>query len=151
LFEPYGQPNHIYFAYHGFLLDHNSHDCVNLNLQPSREHSNYFEIMKNLQKSGVGRSTFCVSIKKVTMELLEFIKIAYDGGNDRSSQRTRLAELCQERLSLYPTSIEEDQILLKKRSSSENYKITTAIKFRLSEKILLKEVIDQYGNKKREL
>lgn len=107
--------------------------------------------MKNLQKSGVGRSTFCVSIKKVTMELLEFIKIAYDGGNDRSSQRTRLAELCQERLSLYPTSIEEDQILLKKRSSSENYKITTAIKFRLSEKILLKEVIDQYGNKKREL
>eukprot|EP00981_Chlorochromonas_danica_P006526 scaffold1420_cov182-Ochromonas_danica.AAC.4 len=30
LFENYGQPNHIYFLYHGFVLENNSHDCVNL-------------------------------------------------------------------------------------------------------------------------
>jgi hypothetical protein len=28
LFENYGQPNHIYFQYHGFILPENSHDCV---------------------------------------------------------------------------------------------------------------------------
>lgn len=28
LFENYGQPNHIYFTYHGFVLLDNVHDCV---------------------------------------------------------------------------------------------------------------------------
>lgn len=28
VFENYGQPNHIYFLYHGFVLEENSHDCV---------------------------------------------------------------------------------------------------------------------------
>ena len=27
VFENYGQPNHIYFMYHGFVLESNSHDC----------------------------------------------------------------------------------------------------------------------------
>lgn len=28
VFEDYGQPNHIYFLYHGFILDNNLHDCA---------------------------------------------------------------------------------------------------------------------------
>jgi len=32
LFENYGQPNHIYFLYHGFILPDNSHDCIHYNL-----------------------------------------------------------------------------------------------------------------------
>jgi hypothetical protein len=28
VFEDYGQPNHIYFRFHGFTLDENPHDCV---------------------------------------------------------------------------------------------------------------------------
>jgi hypothetical protein len=28
VFENYGQPNHIYFLYHGFSIQGNSHDCV---------------------------------------------------------------------------------------------------------------------------
>mmetsp|Transcript_21626 Transcript_21626/g.32021 ORF Transcript_21626/g.32021 Transcript_21626/m.32021 type:complete len:666 (+) Transcript_21626:598-2595(+) len=28
VFENYGQPNHIYFLYHGFLLERNTHDCA---------------------------------------------------------------------------------------------------------------------------
>lgn len=28
VWENYGQPNHIYFTYHGFVLDENAHDCV---------------------------------------------------------------------------------------------------------------------------
>ncbi len=37
LFENYGQPNHIYFAYHGFTLPINSHDCVLLEITISKE------------------------------------------------------------------------------------------------------------------
>ena len=36
VFENYGQPNYIYFMYHGFILSEeaggNSHDCVNFEL-----------------------------------------------------------------------------------------------------------------------
>jgi len=28
IFENYGQPNHIYFTYHGFSLESNSYDCA---------------------------------------------------------------------------------------------------------------------------
>jgi len=28
VFENYAQPNYIYWAYHGFALDENSHDCI---------------------------------------------------------------------------------------------------------------------------
>ena len=30
LFENYGQPNYQYFMYHGFILQSNTHDCVNV-------------------------------------------------------------------------------------------------------------------------
>lgn len=30
VFENYGQPNHIYFQYHGFSLEDNTHDCVSV-------------------------------------------------------------------------------------------------------------------------
>lgn len=35
LFENYGQPNHIYFQYHGFSLPTNSYDCVSFELDLS--------------------------------------------------------------------------------------------------------------------
>jgi hypothetical protein len=36
VFENYGQPNHIYFMYHGFTLDNNTHDCVNIEFTMSK-------------------------------------------------------------------------------------------------------------------
>ena len=35
LFENYGQPNHIYFMYHGFTLEHNAYDCLQINIEMS--------------------------------------------------------------------------------------------------------------------
>lgn len=37
LFEDYGQPNHIYYLYHGFILDNNPHDCVHIHLSMTQE------------------------------------------------------------------------------------------------------------------
>ena len=34
MFEDYGQPNHIYFLYHGFLIKGNKHDCLEVDLTP---------------------------------------------------------------------------------------------------------------------
>ncbi len=35
LWENYGQPNHIYFAYHGFTMQPNAHDCAEIVVRPS--------------------------------------------------------------------------------------------------------------------
>jgi hypothetical protein len=37
VFENYGQPNHIYFSYHGFILENNHYDCVELSLSLSSQ------------------------------------------------------------------------------------------------------------------
>jgi histone-lysine N-methyltransferase SETD3 len=37
LFENYGQPNHIYYLYHGFILAENSHDCVSFEISFSQK------------------------------------------------------------------------------------------------------------------
>ena len=144
LFEPYGQPNHIYFMYHGFLLDHNSHDCVQMDLTINKNHPNKNEIHQNLQKSNVRKTSYCVSLRKMNMELLEYVKIAYDGGATRLEQKMKLSQLCLNRLDKYPSTIEEDETLLLK--GNDNYRITTAIKFRLSEKKMLQEIVLKYGS-----
>lgn len=46
LFENYGQPNHIYFAYHGFILDSNSNDCVQLRLSLTEEERERIDVLK---------------------------------------------------------------------------------------------------------
>jgi hypothetical protein len=46
LFENYGQPNHIYFAYHGFILDSNSNDCAQLRLSLTEEERARIDVMK---------------------------------------------------------------------------------------------------------
>ena len=33
----YGQPNYMYFMYHGYVLDSNTHDCVQFDLRMSDE------------------------------------------------------------------------------------------------------------------
>jgi len=80
----------------------------------------------------------------MTTTLLEYMRIVFDGGDTRTTQRKRLGQLCQERLANYPTTIEEDEVLLQK-DYKDQYKILTAIKFRLSEKKILKEMVDLYG------
>jgi hypothetical protein len=56
VFENYGQPNHIYFMYHGFILDENSHDCslLETSIEPDDEGSDLeiSELQKQLGESG---------------------------------------------------------------------------------------------------
>lgn len=49
VFENYGQPNHIYFLYHGFVLESNTHDCVNVRFPVTMEE------VRLLEEQGLGK------------------------------------------------------------------------------------------------
>jgi hypothetical protein len=49
VFENYGQPNHIYFLYHGFVLSSNTHDCVQIEFPFSTEE------IKKLEEDGLSK------------------------------------------------------------------------------------------------
>ena len=151
LFEPYGQPNHIYFAYHGFVLDHNAHDCVKMDLTLDENVDEYTRKKKELRR--VLRSTnFCVSPRKITQGLLEFMRIAHDAST-RDDQRQALRKECLRRLSRYPTTAAEDEAMLAEAGAWDKlgYKKATAVKMRLSEKRILDAVVKSIGSAKGEL
>jgi hypothetical protein len=46
LFENYGQPNHIYYTYHGFVLPNSEYDCVHFEISISEEEQNAINFAK---------------------------------------------------------------------------------------------------------
>jgi hypothetical protein len=60
VFENYGQPNSIYFQYHGFVLDSNTHDCVTVPVPIEREDPGARDLSalrQKLRQLGFNRST----------------------------------------------------------------------------------------------
>jgi hypothetical protein len=73
LFENYGQPNHIYFLYHGFSLLSNSHDCVQHDFTLSPQERRVLEkqsqwgeankrVLQNLRVTASGVFSACLSL-----------------------------------------------------------------------------------------
>lgn len=46
LFENYGQPNHIYYTYHGFVLPNSEYDCVHFEISISEEEQKAIDFVK---------------------------------------------------------------------------------------------------------
>jgi hypothetical protein len=151
LFEPYGQPNHIYFAYHGFMLDHNAHDCVKMDLALDENDSEYTRKKKELRRA-LRSANFCVAPRKITQGVLEFMRIARDAPT-RGEQRQALRAECLSRLARYPTTAAEDEAILAEPGAWDKlgYKKATAVKLRLSEKRILAAVAESIGAAKGEL
>lgn len=151
LFEPYGQPNHIYFAYHGFMLDHNAHDCVKMDLALDENDAAYTRKKKELRRV-LRSASFCVAPRKITQGLLEFMRIAHDAPT-RGEQRQALRAECVRRLARYPTTAAEDEAMLAEAGAWDKlgYKKATAVKLRLSEKRILTAVVESIGAAKGEL
>jgi len=61
VFENYGQPNHVYFLYHGFSIRNNSHDCVHWNLQLSKSEMEAAKSFESKQLLQVGIENVCLS------------------------------------------------------------------------------------------
>lgn len=83
IFENYGQPNHIYFTYHGFILDNNSHDCAYLNgigIDSKDEGAqNMTETRMRLSNDGFTslNPSFCIRDGSSLDKLAQFLKIKY--------------------------------------------------------------------------
>ena len=67
LFENYGQPNHTYLQYHGFVLDSNTHDCTMFSIEVNqadvrRLNGDSSVIRRRMREGGFnsGIQTFCV-------------------------------------------------------------------------------------------
>eukprot|EP00299_Pterocystis_sp_00344_P002488 c12812_g1_i1.p1 GENE.c12812_g1_i1~~c12812_g1_i1.p1 ORF type:complete len:625 (+),score=169.41 c12812_g1_i1:135-1877(+) len=86
VFENYGQPNHIYFLYHGFVLQPNSHDCVSLEMDSWLDEGNTVE---------------CVTASNVPVRLTSALKSKFP--ND--SVHSTLAKIAKKALAGYHDTI----------------------------------------------
>ena len=147
LFEPYGQPNHIYLMYHGFMLEQNSHDCVRVDFELPSDDPDFDSKRNNILQNRVHHSTTleaCLAVGRIRQNVFEFLRIAY-GEQSRKRIYGIFYESLKEKLAKYLTTIEEDERILDQGKLEDgtplNYHLRTAVKFRLSEKKLLNELI----------
>jgi len=133
VFENYGQPNHVYFMWHGFSLEHNEFDCIMLSLELSQlQLSNLF-----LFRSENPR------IPPNTSRLQEFC-VKFPIHSNREAIATlgsaeKLKQVVSEFLSQFSTPLEENQIKL--RSVSDE-RTKNALTFLIREKKLLAKLLE---------
>ena len=147
LFEPYGQPNHIYLMYHGFMLEQNSHDCVRVDFELASDDPDFDSKRNNILQNRVHHSTTleaCLAVGRIRQNVFEFLRITY-GEQSRKRIYGIFYESLKEKLAKYLTTVEEDERILDQGKLEDgtplNYHLRTAVKFRLSEKKLLNELI----------
>ncbi|GMH80612.1 hypothetical protein TL16_g08620 [Triparma laevis f. inornata] len=83
VFENYGQPNHIYFLFHGFVLQSNAHDCslIMASVGPNDGGARDMDELKRRMEEGGFNSysaEFCVNeknVKEETENLMNFLSI----------------------------------------------------------------------------
>ena len=162
IFENYGQPNYIYFMYHGFVLDENTHDCVrvdlnlfseqdyNENIQNNAWKDSMDEKVKKLQSRNMyNGETMCLKIdESIPSKLFSFIAIKdeIDVSENEISVQIGLLNFLEEKFNGYTTSIDEDESLLvenDKDGDNLHWHLKMAIKLRLQEKKHLKKIIQK--------
>ncbi|CAE7942635.1 unnamed protein product, partial [Symbiodinium sp. KB8] len=114
IYENYGQPNYIYFMYHGFSLDKNVHDCVkvNFNLPEDLDASELQSRMNALRSSRLRPElTVCIAKDKIPPALEAWIRVAHDVEDAKVD--LVLLEYVRKALKQYPTSLEEDEQAIK--------------------------------------
>ncbi len=118
LFENYGQPNHIYFAYHGFTLPINSHDCVLFEITISKEEAaavspDYMAYIipkiRGLRKNYIHKFVTCIT-NPVDVNIYLYIALKHNVVlDDRSSSYSNL--ITNEVLNRYLIELLDDRIV----------------------------------------
>ena len=83
--ENYGQPNYIYFMYHGFVLENNTHDCAlwkGLSIESADEAAKNMENTRSrLTLNGFSASTlsanFCIRDVQSLGKVADFLRIKH--------------------------------------------------------------------------
>lgn len=127
--ENYGQPNYIYFLYHGFILsEENHHDCAlyENSLFINRHSQNYSSdekqrlLYQNLSKYNFHSTSpsFCIKDLKSLDRMADFVRIKYDlfhlekeshpsGLSENTKEHVK--ELLQQRILRYDFEDEKDE------------------------------------------
>lgn len=119
VFENYASDNHVNMFYHGFVLQENSHDCVNLVITSSQY--------------------FCVSKSKLTHQLWDALKGAVSRSPTQQTPVQFLRELINAKLKEYKTSRKQDKMLASSYVVPE--RIQAAHQFLYEEKRILEELL----------
>ena len=153
VYENYGQPNHIYFSYHGFSLDDNTHDCVQVKLgvDPALPRSKREAREAALRKDGFRTPVYVACLDPSADDLnlesrdTRFVRVAYD--TDRAGVVPTVHRVAEQQLQAYATTVEEDEALLERTDLTDRMRAT--VRFRLSEKRLLRQVARQADEARR--
>ncbi len=97
LFENYAQPNYIYFMYHGFLLEENSHDCAFLRrgLPQSLDKGTSERLAMNGLSSTA--PTFCIRDRETLDPLANFLRVIHKlPGNDNMGLQSDVLEFVRD-------------------------------------------------------
>ena len=168
VWENYGQPNHIYFEFHGFSLPSNTHDCVRTALDVEGSDPQYAAKMKRLESEGIrygssnGQEACLRFPDKIDDDVLRFLAVKHSmaGGpaavrtkKGRRKARSLLLGEVRDKLSGYPSGrdAKQDLALLEVQSvaaskgdaqakmMSDN--ALNAVRFRMKEKERMQELI----------
>lgn len=143
IFENYGQPNYIYFMYHGFVLDRNSHDCIRVDLSLDLQDPNFQDKQQLLQTRGVrdGEVVCLEATVDILPKVFGFISVKDEvPSSDSIAIQIATVEHFQSLLDGYTTSIEEDESILAKKEEL-GWHLKMAVKLRLQEKKHLANLI----------
>ncbi|GBG29350.1 Histone-lysine N-methyltransferase setd3 [Hondaea fermentalgiana] len=142
LFEDYGQPNHIYFLYHGFSLENNAYDCfrvtIDLNERQRKALAN-FEFGGNMRRVRAEKHPFCVHAP---------LRGAANQGltaalGTSSASLSPVTDQIKEALSAMPTTLEEDERKLAEASTHGlSDRAQSALLFIIREKRLLHALLE---------
>uniref|UniRef100_A0A7S2L968 SET domain-containing protein n=1 Tax=Leptocylindrus danicus TaxID=163516 RepID=A0A7S2L968_9STRA len=105
IYENYGQPNYIYFMYHGFILDQNPHDCVlfsNLRINQDDETAKDMDQTHQRLSAAGFRSynpSFCIRDSDESLgSMAQFLRIKH-GRPDEENTSDLIAQTLADRLS----------------------------------------------------
>ncbi|OQS00279.1 hypothetical protein THRCLA_06065 [Thraustotheca clavata] len=165
VFINYGAlPNHKLLTLYGFVLPENPYDCVELWAPMSPDAPYYKRKMSFFESHGLGhhsRVPFELTTLGINEDLLAYLRIqrmevedlssfegssfAYQplGDENEKSTLTALIFALQQMLERFPTSIEEDEAILKNEKSTdeESHKRMTVL-LRISDKKILNQHIN---------
>ena len=150
VFENYGQKNSIYFLHHGFSIQGNSHDC--LDVQPALPNV----ILKYVKAQGINpREEYCVKPRDVPDNLMRVLRILGQEPEERESYKgdykTRMSypvemrafdsliDIAHDLLELHPTTPKENRLILKDVAISFRYRMI--VSFRLSQKNMAFKIV----------
>eukprot|EP01064_Diplonema_japonicum_P029434 TRINITY_DN4771_c1_g1_i1.p1 TRINITY_DN4771_c1_g1~~TRINITY_DN4771_c1_g1_i1.p1 ORF type:complete len:408 (+),score=76.16 TRINITY_DN4771_c1_g1_i1:73-1296(+) len=137
VFENYGQRNYIYFLHHGFALEENSQDCVDVSLSHVSKKLTT-AVRKSLRASNHDPSTqYCLtSLKPFPPQFIAALRIASKG-----DPFSLLIDILHKELEKYHTTPREDHAVLSEPSTS--FRMRMIVTFRLSQKKLLMRLVQK--------